>query len=160
MYYSNKFDWLLISTGNKSELGVGYCTLYGDTNGGKNVPGDLFKVQIYEICEFINSKSEVIPHNIIQKAPTAELRENQKDTDSLPPYEILDKILETITKCGIGSNLDHLISQGIKIETIKKVETLYLSSEYKRRQLVQTIKISESAFGIGRKYPVLKRIDI
>ncbi len=160
MYYSNKFDWLLISTGNKSELGVGYCTLYGDTNGGKNVPGDLFKVQIYEICEFINRKNELIPYNIIKKAPTAELRENQKDTDSLPPYEILDKILETIFKNGIGSDVDHLISQGIKIETIKKVEKLYLSSEYKRRQLVQTIKISESAFGIGRKYPVLKRINI
>lgn len=160
MYYSNKFDWLLISTGNKSELGVGYCTLYGDTNGGKNVPGDLFKVQIYEICEFINNKHEIIPLNIIQKAPTAELRENQKDTDFLPPYETLDKILETITKSGIGAEMDHLINQGIDMKTIKRVEKLYLSSEYKRRQLVQTIKVSESAFGIGRKYPVLKRIDI
>jgi NAD+ synthase (glutamine-hydrolysing) len=160
MYYSNKFDWLLISTGNKSELGVGYCTLYGDTNGGKNVPGDLFKVQIYEICKFINNKRETIPFKIIQKAPTAELRENQKDTDSLPPYEILDKILENITTSGIGSDVDRLVKQGIDMKTIKRVEKLYLSSEYKRRQLVQTIKVSESAFGIGRKYPVLKRIDI
>ena len=160
MYYSNKFNWLLISTGNKSEIGVGYCTLYGDTNGGKNVPGDLFKVQIYKICEYINRKNEIIPLNIIQRIPTAELRENQKDTDSLPPYEILDKILETITKNGIGSDVSHLIKQGIGINTIRKVEKLYLSSEYKRRQLVQTIKVSESAFGIGRKYPVLKRIDL
>jgi NAD+ synthetase len=160
MYYSNKFNWLLISTGNKSELGVGYCTLYGDTDGGKNVPGDLFKGQIYDICDFINKQREEIPQNIIEKAPTAELRENQKDTDSLPPYEILDKILESIIKNGIGSNIDHLKAQGINIQTIKKVERLYLNSEYKRQQLVQTIKISETAFGIGRKYPVLKQIDI
>ncbi len=159
MYYSNKFDWLLISTGNKSELGVGYCTLYGDTNGGKNVPGDLLKVQIYDICKYINKEKEIIPDNIIKKAPTAELRENQKDIDSLPPYEILDRILEAITTNGIGSDFEHLIKQGIDIKTIKKVEKLYLTSEYKRRQLVQTIKVSESAFGIGRRYPVLKRIN-
>jgi NAD+ synthetase len=160
MYYSNKFNWLLISTGNKSEIGVGYCTLYGDTNGGKNIPGDLFKVQIYDICEYINKEIEIIPKNIILRAPTAELREDQKDTDSLPPYEILDKILENITKKGIGSNVENLTKQGIDINTIKKVEQLYLSSEYKRRQLVQTIKVSETAFGIGRKYPVLKRVNI
>lgn len=160
MYYSNKFNWLLISTGNKSEIGVGYCTLYGDTNGGKNVPGDLFKTQIYDICEYINSEKEIIPQNIIQRAPTAELRMEQKDTDSLPPYEVLDKILEHLTNKGIGANPDHLINQGIDIKTIKKVEHLYLSSEYKRRQLVQTIKVSESAFGIGRKYPVLKRLKL
>jgi len=160
MYYSNKFNWLLISTGNKSELGVGYCTLYGDTDGGKNVPGDLFKGQIYDICDFINKQREEIPQNIIEKAPTAELRENQKDTDSLPPYEILDKILESIIKNGIGSDIDHLKVQGINNQTIEKVERLYLNSEYKRQQLVQTIKVSETAFGIGRKYPVLKRINI
>jgi NAD+ synthase (glutamine-hydrolysing) len=160
MYYSNKFNWLLISTGNKSEIGVGYCTLYGDTNGGKNIPGDLFKVQIYDICEYINKEIEIIPKNIILRAPTAELREDQKDTDSLPPYEILDKILENITKKGIGSDVENLTKQGIDINTIKKIEQLYLSSEYKRRQLVQTIKVSETAFGIGRKYPVLKRVNI
>jgi NAD+ synthase (glutamine-hydrolysing) len=160
MYYSNKFNWLLISTGNKSEIGVGYCTLYGDTDGGKNVPGDLFKVQIYAICDYINRKNEIIPYNIIQRAPTAELREDQKDTDSLPPYETLDKILEVITKNGIGADVNNLIRQGIDVKIIRKVEKMYLSSEYKRRQLVQTIKVSESAFGIGRKYPVLKRIDL
>jgi len=160
MYYSNKFNWLLVSTGNKSEIGVGYCTLYGDTNGGKNIPGDLFKVQIYSICDYINKEMEIIPNDILNRAPTAELRENQKDTDSLPPYEILDKILESITKNGIGSDVENLTKQGINMNTIKKVERLYLSSEYKRRQLVQTIKVSETAFGIGRKYPVLKRVNI
>jgi NAD+ synthase (glutamine-hydrolysing) len=160
MYYSNKFNWLLVSTGNKSELGVGYCTLYGDTNGGKNIPGDLYKVQIYELCHYINKIKEIIPNSIINRAPTAELRENQRDSDSIPEYEILDQILEEIITHGIGSELDHLKKKGISSETIIKVRRLYLNSEYKRRQLVQTIKVSDSAFGIGRRYPVLKRIDL
>jgi NAD+ synthase (glutamine-hydrolysing) len=158
MYYSNKYNWLLVSTGNKSEIGVGYCTLYGDTNGGKNIPGDLLKVQIYEICEYINKDKEVIPKGIIERPPTAELRENQKDSDSLPLYETLDLILEEIVKHGVGSELDHLQDKGIDPDTILQIRRLYLNSEYKRRQLVQSIKISESAFGIGRRYPVLKRL--
>ena len=159
MYYSNKFDWLLVSTGNKSEIGVGYCTLYGDTNGGKNIPGDLYKVQIYQICDWINRIKEIIPKGIVERPPTAELRDNQKDSDSLPPYEILDVILEEIVKYGIGSELSHLNEKGIDAETITRVRKLYLNSEYKRRQLVQSIKVSESAFGIGRRYPVLKRLN-
>jgi len=158
MYYSNKFNWLLVSTGNKSEIAVGYCTLYGDTCGGKNVPGDLLKVQIYEICKLINQDKEIIPNGIITRPPTAELKEDQKDSDSLPPYEVLDVILEEIIKHGIGDELEHLKEKGVDAKTIQRVRTLYLYSEYKRRQLVQTIKVSESAFGIGRRYPVLKRI--
>jgi len=158
MYYSNKFNWLLVSTGNKSEIGVGYCTLYGDTNGGKNVPGDLLKTQIYDICSWINREDEIIPKNIITRPPTAELRENQKDSDSLPPYEILDTILTQIIEYGIGAELKHLEDKGIDPQTILKVRKSYLNSEFKRRQLVQTIKVSPSAFGIGRRYPVLKRI--
>ncbi|MBN1801002.1 MAG: NAD+ synthase [Candidatus Lokiarchaeota archaeon] len=158
MYYSNKFNWLLVSTGNKSEIGVGYCTLYGDTNGGKNVPGDLFKTQIYAICDYINKEEELIPQGIIERPPTAELRENQKDSDSLPTYDLLDVILEEIMKHGIGSELEALKTKGIDKKIIDRVRNLYLKSEYKRRQLVQSIKISESAFGIGRKYPVLKNI--
>ena len=158
MYYSNKFDWLLISTGNKSEIGVGYCTLYGDTCGGKNIPGDLYKIQIYDLCNWINRKQEFIPINIIKRAPTAELRENQKDSDSIPEYNILDEILRNIVENGIGFEYSRLLEKGIDLNTIKKVERLYLNSEYKRRQLVQSIKINESAFGIGRRYPVLKRL--
>jgi len=159
MYYSNKFNWLLVSTGNKSEIGVGYCTLYGDTNGGKNVPGDLLKTQIYEICKWINKDSEIIPKEIIERPPTAELRENQKDSDSIPDYKILDIILEEIFNHGIGTELKSLKNKGINDTTINKVRNLYLNSEYKRRQLVQTIKVSKSAFGTGRRYPVLKRIN-
>jgi NAD+ synthase (glutamine-hydrolysing) len=158
MYYSNKFNYLLVSTGNKSEIAVGYCTLYGDTCGGKNVPGDLLKVQIYDICKWINRENEIIPNGIIERPPTAELRENQKDSDSLPPYSVLDLILEEIIEHGIGSEFKNLEGQNISKAIINKVRNLYLNSEYKRRQLVQTIKVSESAFGIGRRYPVLKRI--
>ena len=158
MYYSNKYNWLLVSTGNKSEIGVGYCTLYGDTDGGKNVPGDLFKTQIYELANWINKEEEVIPEGIIKRPPTAELRENQKDSDSLPPYDILDQILKEIIQNGIGSDLEQSLEKKVGIETINKVKRLYLNSEYKRRQLVQTIKVSESAFGIGRRYPVLKHL--
>ncbi|MFX1317092.1 MAG: NAD+ synthase [Promethearchaeota archaeon] len=159
MYYSNKFNWLLVSTGNKSEIAVGYCTLYGDTCGGKNVPGDLLKVQIYDLCNWINREKEIIPKGIIERPPTAELRENQKDSDSLPPYKILDVILEEIIENGIGSEFEHLKHLGYDANTINKVRNLYLNSEYKRRQLVQTIKVSESAFGIGRRYPVLKKLN-
>ncbi|MFX1373567.1 MAG: NAD+ synthase [Promethearchaeota archaeon] len=159
MYYSNKFNWLLVSTGNKSEIAVGYCTLYGDTCGGKNIPGDLLKIQIYDICNWINREKEVIPKGIIERPPTAELRENQKDEDSLPPYSILDLILNEIIKHGIGNELDHLKKKGVDLETINHVRKLYLNSEFKRRQLVQSIKVSESAFGIGRRYPVLKKIN-
>ncbi|MFX1320131.1 MAG: NAD+ synthase [Promethearchaeota archaeon] len=159
MYYSNKFNWLLVSTGNKSEIAVGYCTLYGDTCGGKNVPGDLLKVQIYDLCNWINREKEIIPKKIIERPPTAELRENQKDSDSLPPYKILDAILEEIIENGIGSEFERSKNLGFDIKTINKVRKLYLNSEYKRRQLVQTIKVSESAFGIGRRYPVLKKIE-
>ena len=126
MYFSNKFNWLLVSTGNKSEIGVGYCTLYGDTNGGKNIPGDLFKTQIYEISNWINKDKEVIPKGIIERPPTAELRENQKDSDSLPSYEILDIILEDIVKYGIGSDLKHLEEKKISPETINKVRKLHM----------------------------------
>ncbi|MFX1311639.1 MAG: NAD(+) synthase, partial [Promethearchaeota archaeon] len=160
MYYSNKFNWLLVSTGNKSEIAVGYCTLYGDTCGGKNIPGDLLKIQIYDICKWINREKEVIPKGIIERPPTAELRENQKDEDSLPPYNILDLILNEIIKYGIGNELDHLKKKGVDLETINHVRKLYLNSEFKRRQLVQSIKVSESAFGIGRRYPVLKKINL
>jgi len=159
MYYSNKFNWLLVSTGNKSEIAVGYCTLYGDTSGGKNIPGDLLKVQIYDICEWINRREEVIPREIITRPPTAELKNDQKDSDTLPPYKILDQILQEIINKGIGGELEILTKKGIDIDTINKVRNLYLNAEFKRRQIVQSIKVSPNAFGIGRRYPVLKKIN-
>ncbi len=158
MYFSNKYNRLLVSTGNKSEIAVGYCTLYGDTCGGKNVPGDLYKEQIYALCEYYNHLKgrEIIPHNIFIKAPSAELRANQKDTDSLPPFPELDAILIELVENNLDA--DAIVARGISdLPTIKRVEHLYLTAEYKRAQLVQTIKISPKAFGIGRRMPIINK---
>ncbi|HMF32211.1 MAG TPA: NAD(+) synthase, partial [Candidatus Lokiarchaeia archaeon] len=158
MYYSNKFDFLLVSTGNKSEIAVGYCTLYGDTCGGKNVPGDLYKEQIYAVAGWINSQKgyDVIPQHVLEKAPSAELRPDQKDTDSLPPFPELDAILSELVENDLDA--DAIIAKGIgDPEIVKRVERLYYMAEYKRAQLVQTIKISPRAFGIGRRYPIVNK---
>jgi NAD+ synthase (glutamine-hydrolysing) len=158
MYYSNKFDFLLVSTGNKSEIAVGYCTLYGDTCGGKNVPGDLFKEQIYAIAQWINEQKgfDLIPQHVLEKAPSAELRPDQKDTDSLPPFPELDPILTELVENDLDG--DAIIAKGLgDPELVKRVERLYYMAEYKRAQLVQTIKISRRAFGIGRRYPIVNK---
>ena len=156
MYYSNKFNALLVSTGNKSEIATGYCTLYGDTNGGKNVPGDLYKTQLYQVVNWINrdKNKEIIPFNIITKPPSAELKENQIDEDSLPPYKILDEILALRIDEGLSPR--EIIKTGKNPELVSYIENLYTRSEFKRAQLVQTIKINKKAFGMGRKIPILK----
>ncbi len=157
MYYSNKFNALLVSTGNKSEIATGYCTLYGDTNGGKNVPGDLYKTQLYQVVEWINKNEnkEIIPKNIIKKPPSAELKENQIDEDNLPPYKDLDEILSLRIDEGLSPR--HIIKKGKNSELVNHIERLYTRSEFKRAQMVQTIKINKKAFGMGRKIPVLKK---
>ncbi|QEE17075.1 NAD+ synthase [Promethearchaeum syntrophicum] len=156
MYYSNKFNALLVSTGNKSEIATGYCTLYGDTNGGKNVPGDLYKTQLYQVINWINrdKNNEIIPYNIITKPPSAELKENQIDEDNLPPYKILDEILALRIDEGLSPR--EIIKTGKNSELVNYIEHLYTRSEFKRSQLVQTIKINKKAFGMGRKIPILK----
>lgn len=164
MYYSNKFDALLVSTGNKSEIAVGYCTLYGDTNGGKNVPGDLYKVQIYEVVDWINknikptkkSKSkQLIPQNCIDKPPSAELKPDQIDQDSLPPYKILDAILYEMIEN--QKSMRNIIKMGFDPDVVRRIEKLYHASEYKRAQLAQTIKITKKSFGMGYRFPIINR---
>ena len=164
MYYSNRFDALLVSTGNKSEIAVGYCTLYGDTNGGKNVPGDLYKVQIYEVVDWINknikptksSKSkQLIPQNCIDKPPSAELKPNQTDQDSLPPYKILDAILYEMIEN--QKSIRGIIKMGFDADVVRRIEKLYHASEYKRAQLVQTIKLTKKSFGLGYRFPIINR---
>lgn len=158
MYYSNKYNRLLVSTGNKSEIAVGYCTLYGDTCGGKNVPGDLYKEQIYALCAYYNKIKgrDIIPRNVLLKAPSAELRMNQKDTDSLPPFPELDAILVEMVENNLDA--DAIVAKRISnLATVRRVEHLYLTAEYKRAQLVQTIKISPKAFGIGRRMPIIDK---
>nr|MDO8114179.1 NAD+ synthase [Candidatus Sigynarchaeota archaeon] len=158
MYYSNKFNHLLVSTGNKSEIAVGFCTLYGDTCGGKNVPGDLFKTEIYKICKnYINKDEEIIPKFVLERPPSPELRENQKTEDSLPPYSVLDKILEPMIE--MQKSIDDVVAMGFDMQLVKRIQNLVKIAEFKRGQLVQTIKVTPKTFGIGRRMPIVNGFD-
>ena len=155
MAISNKFGYLLLSTGNKSEMAVGYCTLYGDMNGGLAVIADVPKTKVYSICNWLNRNREIIPSNIINKPPSAELKPDQKDHDSLPPYEILDDILEQII-CQHRS-ASEIISQAHDRDTVNKVMKLVARAEFKRRQAPPGIKITDRAFGTGWRMPIASR---
>ena len=152
MAYSNKFDSLLLTTGNKSELAVGYCTLYGDMAGGLSVIGDLFKGQVYALCRYINREREVIPENILTRPPSAELRPNQTDQDSLPDYGVLDGILELYLLR--NKTAEQIIEQGYDDGTVREVLHLVGRNEYKRRQAPPVLKVSSRAFGTGRRMPL------
>ena len=154
MAMSNKFGALLLTTGNKSELSVGYCTLYGDMCGGLAVLSDLFKSKVYKLASWINREEEIIPENSIQKAPSAELRPNQKDSDSLPPYDILDDILNLYVEKGYSSH--EIIKAGHNAETVRKIVRMVDLNEYKRRQAPPGLKISPLAFGTGRRIPIVQ----
>jgi len=164
MAVSNKFGGMVVTTGNKSEVSAGYATLYGDMNGGFNPIKDLYKTQVFALSRYRNSERPkgclgpegvVIPENIITKAPTAELRENQTDQDSLPPYEELDGILEALVDR--EEPLPVIVARGHSPETVKKVERLLYLSEYKRRQSAPGVKITERNFGRDRRYPIVNR---
>ncbi len=164
MAVSNKFGSMLMTTGNKSEMSVGYATIYGDMNGGFNPIKDLYKMEVYRLCRWRNANLPkggkapgglVIPENIITKAPTAELRENQKDQDSLPPYEELDDILSCLVENEMS--LADIVKRGHTAETVKRIERLLYLAEYKRRQAAPGIKISSRNFGRDRRYPVTNR---
>lgn len=155
MYYSNKYNYLLVSTGDKSEIAAGFCTLYGDTCGGKNIPGDLYKTDLYRIVDWINREKEIIPHVIRMKKPSPELKPGQIAEDTLPPYEVLDEILRMRIDEGLSPR--EIIAKGKDSALVYRIESLYMNSEYKRAQLAQTIKVHKKAFGSGRKIPVLKK---
>ncbi len=157
MAIANKFNYLLLSTGNKSEMAVGYCTLYGDMNGGLAVISDVPKMQVYSLCRWLNREQEIIPPNIINKAPSAELKPDQQDQDSLPPYEILDEILHRFIQEHQG--IDELISAGFSEETIKKVTNLVRKAEFKRRQAPPGLKVTDRAFGTGWRMPIASKIS-
>ena len=157
MGYSNKFNSLLLTTGNKSELSTGYCTLYGDMAGGLGVIGDLFKTDVYGLCRYINERDgELIPVSIIDKAPSAELRPDQKDEDSLPPYDLLDKIL--ILYILENRSKDEIVKEGFDPDTVDFIIKLVARCEYKRIQAPLVLKISQRAFGIGRRVPLARKI--
>jgi len=158
MAISNKFDYLLLSTGNKSEMAVGYTTLYGDTNGGLAVLADVFKTQVYELAHYINQRAgrEVIPQSTITKPPSAELRPGQTDQDSLPPYEVLDRILKLYVEGWFET--DAIVEmtgfdRALVLDVLRKVDR----NEYKRRQVPPGIRVSYKAFGIGRRLPIVAR---
>ena len=164
MAISNKLGSMLVTTGNKSEMSVGYATIYGDMNGGFNPIKDLYKMEVYRLCRWRNANvpkggrgptGEVIPERIITKAPTAELRENQKDQDSLPPYEALDDILASLVEREMP--LGEIVERGHAPETVKRIERLLYLAEYKRRQAAPGVKISARNFGRDRRYPITNR---
>ena len=155
MSLSNKFGSLLLTTGNKSELAVGYCTLYGDMCGGLAVISDLPKTKVYSLAKWINREREIIPESTISKPPSAELRPDQRDQDSLPPYEVLDSILEAYVV--EGHDAEAIIASGHNADTVRHIIRLINMNEYKRRQAAPGIKITSKAFGVGRRIPVAKR---
>jgi len=153
MAVANKFGYILLNTSNKSELAVGYGTLYGDMAGGLGVLGDCYKLQVYELAKFINSEKEIIPENIITKAPSAELRPGQKDVDSLPPYDILDQVLYQYIERVQGPS--EIKSQGFDAPLVDRILKMVNRNEYKRNQFCPIIRVSPKAFGTGRRMPIV-----
>ncbi len=153
MALSNKKGHILLNTSNKSETAVGYSTLYGDMSGGLSVLGDLYKTDVYLLSEFINRQKEIIPQDIITKAPSAELRPDQKDSDSLPDYAILDRILYAYIEQ--RQSVHDIVAQGFAEDIVKKVVSLVNRSEYKRFQAPPILRISSKAFGMGRRIPLV-----
>src|SRR5579872_3537574 len=159
MALSNKFGAIVLSTGNKSELGVGYCTLYGDMVGGLAVISDVPKTLVYRLSEYVNSRRPLIPLATIEKPPSAELRPDQKDSDSLPPYEVLDAVLEDYVE-DMRPAEQIAKDRGFDIETVRSVIRMVDRAEYKRQQAAPGLKISPKAFGYGRRFPIAAKSDV
>ncbi len=156
MIYSNRYGHLLLTTGNKSELSVGYCTLYGDMSGGLAVLSDIPKVMVYRLAKFLNKEKEVIPRDTITKPPSAELRPDQRDMDSLPPYEVLDDILKEFVE---NNRSIREISQKYPKELVEDIVRKINNCEYKRRQGALGLKVTTKAFGTGRRFPIVQGYD-
>jgi NAD+ synthase len=161
MAISNKYGSMVLATGNKSEYAVGYATLYGDMCGGFAVIKDVWKTDVFRLCEWRNSNKSseflgpngtVIPKRIISKPPSAELREDQKDTDSLPEYDVLDTILRKLVEDNLS--LEQIVKEGFEVKDVKKITMLLSKSEYKRFQSAPGPKVTEKAFGRDRRYPL------
>jgi NAD+ synthetase len=159
MALSNKLSALVLTTGNKSEMAVGYCTLYGDMVGALAVIGDLVKTRVYAVCRWLNRDREVIPRAILEKPPSAELRPDQKDTDSLPPYEVLDPILEAYVER--YETPEHIAEEhGFPPELAQQVVRLVERSEYKRQQAAPVLKVTSKSFGMGRRFPIAVKVQV
>jgi NAD+ synthetase len=159
MALSNKFSALVLTTGNKSEMAVGYCTLYGDMVGALAVIGDLVKTRVYAVCRWLNRDEEVIPKAILEKPPSAELRPDQKDTDSLPPYDVLDPILEAYVE-RYEPPEQIAAEYGFDLELVQHVVRLVERSEYKRQQAAPVLKVTSKSFGMGRRFPIAVKVEV
>ena len=157
MALSNKFGHLVLSTGNKSELAVGYCTLYGDMAGGLGVISDVPKTTVYKLARYINREREVIPENSVRRAPYAELRPNQRDQDTLPAYEVLDGILELVIEEQLS--VEEIVRRGYEESVVREVVRMVYRNEYKRRQAAPGLKVTPRAFGTGRRMPIAMRLN-
>jgi NAD+ synthetase len=155
MAISNKFGHLLLTTGNKSELAVGYCTIYGDMCGGLAVISDLPKARVYQVSRWLNREREVIPWATIEKPPSAELRPDQKDQDTLPPYDTLDAILELYVEHHLAT--DDIIARGFDESTVRWIQRRVDLNEWKRHQAAPGLRVTSKAFGIGRRMPIVQR---
>jgi NAD+ synthase (glutamine-hydrolysing) len=159
MALSNKTGALVLTTGNKSEMACGYCTLYGDMVGALAVIGDVYKTEVYALSRWVNREREMIPSDTLTKPPSAELRPGQKDTDSLPPYEVLDPILRAYVE-EYSSAEEIMRTQGVDLELVRKVIRLVELSEYKRQQAAPVLKVSRKSFGMGRRFPIAARREM
>ena len=168
MALSNKFGALVLTTGNKSEMSTGYCTLYGDMVGALAVIGDVFKTRVYALSHYANRDREAIPRNSLEKPPSAELRPGQRDTDSLPPYEVLDPILEAYVEryCSAEEILAERTAAGetvggsVDLALIRRVLSLVERSEYKRQQAAPVLKVTQKSFGNGRRFPIAVKVEL
>ena len=159
MALSNKFGALVLTTGNKSEMAVGYCTLYGDMVGALAVIGDLVKTRVYAVCRWLNREKEVIPSAILQKPPSAELRPGQMDTDSLPPYDVLDPIVEAYVER--YETPERIAAEnGFSLDLVQQVVRLVERSEYKRQQAAPVLKVTSKSFGTGRRFPIAVKVQV
>ncbi len=159
MALSNKFGSLVLATGNKSEMSTGYCTLYGDMVGGLAVIGDVMKTRVYKLSRYANRVREVIPVNTIEKPPSAELRPDQKDTDSLPPYEVLDPILESYVENYLSAE-QIAVEQGLDVEMVRHILKMVERAEYKRQQAAPVLKVTKKSFGNGRRFPIAAKVAV
>jgi NAD+ synthetase len=155
MAWSNRTGAMVVSTGNKSELAVGYCTLYGDMAGGLALLGDVYKTMVYRVANWLNREREVIPRSSITKPPSAELRPNQTDQDSLPPYDVLDGILKLYIED--WKEVDEIAAAGYERALVERILRTVDTNEFKRRQAAPTIRVSNKAFGSGRQMPIAQR---
>lgn len=159
MALSNKFGALVLTTGNKSEMAVGYCTLYGDMVGALAVIGDVYKTRVYALSRYVNRTREIIPHNTLEKAPSAELRPGQLDTDSLPPYDVLDPILESYIERYLSAE-QIAQEQNVDAALVRSVQRLVEQSEYKRQQAAPVLKVTQKSFGTGRRFPIAVKVQV